>query len=146
MTQLSKLFQSLSNKFKLTRDIKSLRPILETYYGQDWQNYLSFKKSEYTRNLVIKDENIGLYLLYWDKYVKSNIHGHSENGCLFKVSEGNFLEKRYTTDNKLFFQDNLIIKNKIAYIEDNEAYHSLHNIHHYPITFLHIYSPPPFYS
>ena len=104
MASLPVLFRSLANKFKSTRDIKSLKPVLETYYGQDWQNYISFKKSEYTRNLVDKDENLGLYVLYWDKYVQSNIHGHSENGYLFKILKGNFLENRYTVDNKLFFK------------------------------------------
>ena len=74
--------------------------------------------------------------------MQSNIHGHSENGCLFKILKGNFLENRYTVDNKLFFQEKLITKNKIAYIDNNEAYHSLHNVHHYPSASLHIYSPP----
>ena len=64
------------------------------------------KVNNYNKELVYSNEIINIYLITWFPFSSSSIHGHGENGCLFKVLNGPLKEtiydKEYNIKKKIF--------------------------------------------
>ena len=121
-------------------NLKSVIPLINSYNSSDWKKHITYEKNAYTRNLIYRNDNFEMYLIYWDGKVISNIHDHADNGCVFKVLSGKLIENRYNISNKSLITSNTI-KNKALYIDNSIAYHSIENPLVTPSASLHIYSP-----
>lgn len=135
---------NLINRLKMiipNTNLKSVIPLINSYNSQDWKNYISYEKNTYTRNLIYRNNNFEMYLIYWDGKVVSTIHDHADNGCVFKVLSGELIENRYNISNNSLITSNTL-KNKAVYIDNTIAYHSIENPIATPSASLHIYSPP----
>ncbi|TNN10305.1 Cysteine dioxygenase [Schistosoma japonicum] len=127
----------------------------------EWQKYIYFNKTHYTRNLI--DEGNGrynLFLLCWSEDQGTRIHDHSGAHCFVKLIKGCIEETifewpKYFTDEKSNYSINqidlpLTVKSvsemrpgDVTYMHDKIGIHRLHN----PSTTetaitLHLYFPP----
>ena len=135
---------NLINRLKMiipNTNLKSVIPLINSYNSQDWKNYISYEKNTYTRNLIYRNNNFEMYLIYWDGKVVSTIHDHADNGCVFKVLSGELIENRYNISTNSLITSNTL-NNKAVYIDNTIAYHSIENPIVTPSASLHIYSPP----
>ena len=57
--------------------------------------YLHFVKSQYTRNLIFRNDDFELLALCWDGESHSPIHNHSGQDCWLLVQEGQFCLEGY---------------------------------------------------
>ena len=64
-----------------------------------------------------------MFLICWNKNQFSGIHNHSENGCIYKVVEGQLSEFLYDPNNLNLKQSTSFNTNSVAYIDDNIGYH-----------------------
>ena len=141
MTHLTKLFKSLSSNYAKSNNITTLKPILETYYGYDWNDYKVYEKNKYSKNLILEDENISMYLFYWDKYVKSPID-IKENNYIMRLLKGNLYKRKYINldENYKIVNENLMNKNSIFSQTNPNFPHTFQNVLPYPTVSLHIYT------
>ena len=72
----------------------------------------------------------------------SKIHNHSENGCIFKVLDGQLSEFIYSNKNINLLESNNLIRNSVSYIDDSIGFHKVGNDSKTPCSSIHIYSPP----
>ena len=136
----------LSNNKNNKNNISTLKSIVERYVGTDWNNYIKINKEKYNRSKVLSNKYFDIYIITWDKYQKSYIHDHSDNGCLYMVMLGNLTESIYKKDSsKLYLYDKQILnKNKCEYIHNDFGFHSINNNSDSISVSLHIYSPPKY--
>lgn len=124
-------------------DIKYLSPVLSRYCGNDWKKYIKIDKDKYNRHKVPLKNNkyFDIYILTWYKYQNSEIHDHSENGCLLKILDGTLYEHVYSK-NLSYKEKNEMNKNDISYMDNSIGYHKIINSSENITYSLHIYSPP----
>lgn len=122
--------------------------VLHAYSGVDWKAYISFDAQHYTRYRVPMPPEVvdfDMYLIWWEFGQMSAIHDHADNGCIFKVLDGDLTEKRYTRDQTGSFvlqHDRTFGKGNTLYIADDIGYHALGNMHtEKRWVSLHVYSP-----
>lgn len=108
-------------------------------------NYLSelIKYSDTRRKIIYSNPKYELILLRWHPYYESKIHNHPENGCLFKLLQGELIEKKYDKSLNLIKTKNLN-NDSINYIDNSLCYHKIINNSDFLSYSLHIYSPPNF--
>ena len=66
-----------------------------------------------------------MFIVSWMPFKKSTIHDHSENGCLYKILEGNLDEERYSLDNSLKLLEKKHEEDDINYIDNNTCLHRI---------------------
>lgn len=132
-------------KIPYNTNLKTIIPLINSYKSQDWKEYINYQKNVYTRNLIYRDSNFEIFLIYWDSKIVSKIHDHADNGCVFKVLSGELIENRYNISDNSLINSN-ILKDKAIYIDNSIAYHSIENPLLTPSASLHIYSPPNYIS
>jgi len=143
MNNLKLLIKNI-NKFPIRDNkINFLLPLLEKYKGDDWKEYKDNTDEEYIKRLVYNNKEYEMFIVSWMPYKKSTIHDHSENGCLYKILEGNLDEEKYSFDKSL----KLLEKTKhregdINYIDNDTCLHRMVNNTNKIVHSLHIYSPP----
>jgi len=149
-----------TNNNSYTDFLKQSTNIIKYYNGTDWIKYKNIldkyiDNSKYDNYKKIKiqitkpDDNFDIYLIAWPRKSKSLIHDHADNGCVFKLLEGNLIEELYTPkmidNNKTIMS---IIHKKIvnigdvSYLHNSIGYHKIISNYPYCSYSLHIYSPP----
>jgi cysteine dioxygenase len=136
---MNRLFQNIIKTNKLSESIK----IVENYTYDDWKYYINFNEENYKKNLVFRNKYIEAFVVCWLPGQKTKIHNHSENGCIFKILEGNMEEIKYDSKNLKILTKNKVIKNDIRYIDNSIGLHKMINNDEKTVS-LHIYSPPYF--
>ena len=126
------------NKFNNKIFMSSL---LNNYRNNDFLKYVNIQHKKYTREVLLKTNNIEVCLLSWYPGSFSKIHDHSYNGCYMKVLEGCLEEHKYNSKNLNIIKKNIYMKNSLSFI-DNSYYHKIKNPTIFPTYSLHIYSPP----
>ena len=129
-----------------TLNIKNVRtaiPYLQNYNSFDWRNYIKYRENTYTKNLIHRNSSYELFIIVWDKKIKSKIHDHSNNGCTFKLLEGHLKEDVYCKNLELK-QTNKYSLNDISYIDNSLGYHLIENNSNNVSVSLHLYSPPKY--
>ena len=109
--------------------------LFKMYNSNDWNMYNYYKKDDFYRITIHRDDNFQLMLLNWKKDYYTDFHNHPKNGCLLKVLKGSLLEYRQNEiiiatqlkQNSISYNSNIDI-HKIIAIEDSVS--------------LHLYSPP----
>ena len=118
--------------------------IVKKYNGSDWKEHIdnTINSKGYNKRKIDMVNNIffDMYIISWNNNKKSNIHDHSENGCIMKVLNGNLNEYIYDKNLKLITSKTINTKD-VTFIDNNIGYHSIKNIDDLSHT-LHIYSPP----
>lgn len=117
-------------------------PVLNQINLLDKKQLNSFLANEETNHVLIQNEWLKAVLIHWKPGKQSNIHGHPEGGCVFKVLHGKLEEKRYdsTTESKLLGISTLQ-QGGMAYIDDTMAHHAVGNPFESPAISLHVYTP-----
>ena len=126
------------------KPLYELKYLLDKYNHNDWESFRKFNKNTYERNLIFRNNNYEIFLICWDRNQFSGIHNHSDNGCIYKVLEGQLSELRYDTEDLSLLECSNLTKNYVSYIDNNMAYHKIGNESREKAVSLHIYSPPDF--
>lgn len=101
-----------------------------------------FLNNAETNHVLIHNELFKVVLIHWKPGKYSDIHGHAEGGCVFKVLHGRIEEKRFTPDNtSQLLEVNPLQKDDMAYIDDQMAYHAVGNPFDSSAISLHVYTP-----
>ena len=143
MNNLKLLIKNI-NKFPIRNNkINFLLPLLDRYKGDDWKKFKDKTDNEYIKRLVYNNNEYEIFVVSWMPFKKSTIHDHSENGCLYKVLEGNLDEERYSFDKSFKLLETKKQKEKdINYIDNDICLHRMINNTNKIVYSLHIYSPP----
>ena len=143
MNSLHKLTLNINkiyNKNNINKDLLQLKTLINKYNGDDWTKYIKYSKN-YDKKLIYNNNLYELFVISWMPQSQSYIHDHSNNGCLFKILNGNLTEYLYNKDIELIKKKEYS-KNKIGYINNNNNYHKMFNETFNMSYSLHLYSPP----
>ena len=102
---------------------------------------VEYKHDGYTRKVLYIDDNIEVILIGWGVGQSSTIHDHPDNGCIYRILDGDMVEYRYDTN----LERKSIIKLRsgdIGNIMNNQVYHKMANESDSIASSLHVYSPP----
>ena len=126
------------------KPLYELKYLLDKYNYNDWKEYRKLNDNTYEKNLIFRNKDYEMFLICWNKNQFSGIHNHSENGCIYKVVEGQLSEFLYDPNNLNLKQSTSFNTNSVGYIDDNIGYHKMGNDLRKPACSIHIYSPPNF--
>lgn len=136
---MDKLIKQIGNTLKNQNNLKTCYDFLKKYKSNDYKKFVKFSDINYKKNLVYRNTNFEVFVVCWKPKQKTKIHDHSENGCLFKVLEGNIVEYRYNHDKSAnYYQHNV---GSIEYIDNQIGIHKMDNDSKTNCITLHIYSP-----
>ena len=141
MFTLNKIISILDQKKK---PLKELKYILERYDGKGIDKFKEFDDNKYKKNLIYRNENYEIFLICWKKNQFSGIHNHSDNGCLYKVLEGQLSEFLYDSCTLNLKESSNLNNETLGYIDDGIGYHKVGNESKEKAMSIHIYSPPHF--
>ena len=153
---LKKLFTNINIEYIL-RDSPhtNIKRILENYNNNDWMKYIQHQIDWFNNPILKQDNHIKTPILkdnsdYFEMFIvgfppsyKTNIHGHNNENCYFKVLKGTIMENRYLEKNNTLMYCNLLYNNSptsnISHIQKKEL-HSIQNTSKEPTFTLNIYS------
>lgn len=99
-------------------------------------------KENYTKSLIFRDNNFEIFLIIWDKNVKTLIHDHPKNGCFLFLLKGELNEILYRKNN---IKNTKLVEGCKSYIDSSVGVHQIENLNNDYSYSLHVYSPPNFY-
>jgi cysteine dioxygenase len=115
-------------------------PALQHMEDLDEQQVKRFMKNRENRHVLVSNEIFEVVLNLWKPGRVSDIHGHPDGGCLFKLLHGKLEEVRYTHEKKpRLMSMSSLRKESIAYIDDRIAYHQVGNPYGSTAISLHVY-------
>jgi cysteine dioxygenase len=115
-------------------------PALQHMEDLDEQQVKRFMKNRENRHVLVSNEIFEVVLNLWKPGRVSDIHGHPDGGCLFKLLHGKLEEVRYTPEKKpRLMSMSSLRKESIAYIDDRIAYHQVRNPYGSTAISLHVY-------
>ena len=131
--------QIVSSDFKLS----NYQSFIDQYNGDDWIQYQDniSKEKGYNKTLITQNDFFELYLISWLPNNSSLVHNHQDNGCVFKVLEGQLKEDIFLEDQKTIVTSRNILKNQTSYIDNQIGYHQIKNSNNYFCYSLHLYPP-----
>ena len=136
---MDKLIKQIGNTLKNQNNLKTCYDFLKKYKSNDYKKFVKFSDINYKKNLVYRNTDFEVFVVCWTPKQKTLIHDHSENGCLFKVLEGNIVEYRYNHDKSAnYYQHNV---GSVEYIDNQIGYHQIKNPNNYFCYSLHLYPP-----
>lgn len=144
MKNLNQLIKAVKTKVNAEgiESAQELRSLVSQYEGNDWNDYLSNESNAPKTQILLKEEQVRMILVYWNGFQKTQKHGHPEGGGLLKVLTGTLKETRFDPyDTNQIIGTNHFFKGAVSYIHDAEAYHIVENPIPYPAVSLHIYIP-----
>tara|TARA_B110000037_G_scaffold85086_1_gene100956 strand:- start:1027 stop:1467 length:441 start_codon:yes stop_codon:yes gene_type:complete len=110
MNSLHKLTLNINkiyNKNNINKDLLQLKTLINKYNGDDWTKYIKYSKN-YDKKLIYNNNLYELFVISWMPQSQSYIHDHSNNGCLFKILNGNLTEYLYNKDIELIKKKNIL--------------------------------------
>lgn len=102
---------------------------------------VEYDTKTYRRKVIYIDDDIEIIVIGWDKGQSSAIHDHPENGCIYRIIEGEMVERLYNKD-IVEEQTKILKKGEIGNMMDNQRYHKMENRTNERASSIHIYSPP----
>ena len=142
---LKELVNTINKNYKYnSANIEYLEKIINRYNGIDWKEYIKISNN-YDKELIYKNNNYGLFAITWMPHSKSQIHDHTDNGCLFKILDGELVEDWYSNNTIKFITRNYYNKNDISFISNNKCLHKIMNQTNNNSISLHLYSPFLYY-
>lgn len=99
-----------------------------------------FIKHPETRQVLMSDDRLEVVLIHWKPGKASDIHGHAEGGCVFKLLQGKLEELRYTPGRSpKLLSMNSMHSGDMAYIDNRMAYHQVGNPYGSSAVSVHVY-------
>lgn len=135
------LIKNLNQFFLRNNNLKLFSDELNNFHNSYLNQFINLRDIDKRRTMIYSNSKYEILLLKWYPYYESTIHDHPDNGCLFKLLQGELIEKRYDKSLNLIDTNNLN-KNSINYIDNNLFYHKIINNSDFISYSLHIYSPP----
>ena len=131
--------QIVSSDFKLS----NYQSFIDQYNGDDWIQYQDnmIKDKGYNKTLITQSDFFELYLISWLPNNSSIVHNHQDNGCVFKVLEGQLNEDIFLEDQKTCITSKNILSNQSSYIDNQIGYHQIKNLNDSFSYSLHLYPP-----
>lgn len=115
-------------------------PVLENQQTFDRDQVAQFLKNTETRHVLFSSSTLEVVLIHWKPGKASDIHGHPDGGCLFKLLFGKLEELRYTPEQSpRLLGFNSYRSGRMAYIDNRMAYHQIGNPYGSSAVSLHIY-------
>ena len=110
----------------------------------EFEPYLLWDNSKYTRNCIFRNDDFELLVLCWDNGQESSIHYHNDQECWLYNIRGEFKEKRYKlVENKPQLTDNFELeRNRFSYMNDEMGLHKVINSFSGQSASLHLYAKP----
>ncbi len=144
MPDLRSFCLSLYNIFGKSDKVPSVLhsvPVLQRLEERPIGDWKAFAKIEGHKQVLIDNKVMKAILISWPKSKTSDIHGHPQGGCVFKVLRGSLREFRYTPDElqKLLAVSNYR-KGGIGFINDEIGYHAVGNPFEIPAVSIHVYT------
>jgi len=145
INNLRTLSTKIFYKRYFTPKISDLRHILSLYNGNDWKTHIYNSNNvvnygKYTKTLLpYSVGNYNMFLIKWEANIFTDIHGHSDKGCIFKVLEGSIAENIYSPEDLRFKKRCIHTAGSIRYIDNNIGYHNIINDNDHLSYSLHIY-------
>eukprot|EP01098_Paradermamoeba_levis_P014429 TRINITY_DN686_c0_g1_i1.p1 TRINITY_DN686_c0_g1~~TRINITY_DN686_c0_g1_i1.p1 ORF type:complete len:303 (-),score=62.92 TRINITY_DN686_c0_g1_i1:263-1087(-) len=159
--------QLSSSSTELKSSISETKRILKTFASavtpNDWERYVHFSDTHYTRNLVIGTEDFELMVICWKNGQRSRIHNHAGSSCFVTCLQGpltenfykNFLGKSFETNDPdrllepvgydekeiQFVSKRDLNTSDVGFINDKAGLHAMSAEKGDCVT-LHLYSPP----
>lgn len=134
---LKNLYNILNKNIISCKNLKKHNYLLKNYVDLDWKKYVKINDKTYNRQIYKKNDLFEIVIITWKNNQSTKIHGHPENGCLFKVLQGNIDEIIYTDE----INYNNYKINDVNYIDNTIGKHQMINKDLISVS-LHIYSPP----
>jgi cysteine dioxygenase len=116
----------------------------------DWQEYVTFSTTHYTRNHVITTPQCELIIMCWNSDQNTLIHDHGTSDCWMAVLAGQMKETVYAAPDDLFQEYEIQMRpiftveytpGQVGHISNQEGIHEIGAIHSSSVT-LHVYAPP----
>ncbi len=115
-------------------------PVLKRLQTLDREQVKRLLKNPQTRHVLVSTDRFELVLNLWKPGKASDIHGHPDGGCVYKLLQGKLEELRYTPDHSPRLLSTASLRNgSLAYINDGIAYHQVGNPYGTPAISLHAY-------
>eukprot|EP01097_Dermamoeba_algensis_P006374 TRINITY_DN3999_c0_g1_i1.p1 TRINITY_DN3999_c0_g1~~TRINITY_DN3999_c0_g1_i1.p1 ORF type:complete len:288 (+),score=45.19 TRINITY_DN3999_c0_g1_i1:45-866(+) len=130
---------------------------------EEWQRYVHFNDTHYTRNLVTASDDFELIVICWKDGQRSRIHNHAGSGCFVTCLQGpltetfyqNFLGSAFETNDPDHLLGPVGVENSsiqltgkrdlragdVGFIDDQVGLHAMSAEQGNCVT-LHLYSPP----
>ncbi|MFC7371614.1 cysteine dioxygenase [Fictibacillus iocasae] len=144
MDFLNKVEQALTqlthyDEAHIDRVFEELKPTAE-----DVSRYLLAPKGlEYGRNVIFKNDNSEVILVYLPPLAKTLVHDHGYSNGWIYIVEGNVLNMIYEErEEELLFVDSQLYKREETFSVSGETTHAMLNPALTPAISLHVYSPP----
>ncbi len=100
----------------------------------------AFIRHPETRHVLMSDDNLEIVLIHWKPGKASDVHGHAEGGCVFKLLQGKLEELRYTPGKSpKLLSMNSMRNGDVAYIDNRMAYHQVGNPYGSSAISVHVY-------
>ena len=99
---------------------------------------------KFIKTKLYENKNYEIALMTWGPKIKSPIHNHSQNGCIYKIINGVLIEECFDTSSLNLINIGTLIPNDIGYIDNSIAYHRIINDELQFAHSIHVYSPPNF--
>jgi len=126
-----------------------LNPLAKLQFNKEISNNLAILNNNineygYSKNLLSLNPLIHSYIIIWNEYSKTKLHGHSENGCFSYLIKGNLLEEVYKNDHLIKYNFmNESNNSKLSFIDNNIGQHIVSNLNDELSYSINIYSPSP---
>jgi len=117
-------------------------PVLQQINALDPLQLENFLANEETNHILIQNAWLKAVLIHWKPGKQSNVHGHPQGGCVFKVLHGKLQEKRYDSMAETQpVSTSVLQQGGMAYIDDTMAYHAVGNPFESSAVSIHVYTP-----
>lgn len=110
----------------------------------DFQHYSHFNPDHYTRNVIVKSEQVEMLLICWEARQISPIHNHGFSQCFVHCLEGSVTENSYLYKNNdiQFAATKIVVSGESTFIDNSDIYHEFGNASTSArAVTLHLYSP-----
>ena len=117
-------------------------PVLKKISSIRWEEAERFMRNPKTNHVLVRNDLIKVVLIHWTPGKVTDIHGHPQGGCMFKVLKGRLEERRYSPDKlQWLLSVSTLETGSLAYIDDEMAYHAVRNPFESSAISLHVYTP-----
>lgn len=141
MRNIEEIKETLDSKIQSQEfiNLKSLTPWFIDFEINGYEKFLKFNQSCYNRIHLINSVHYELLLLCWEPGQTSPLHGHPNQGCLFKLLKGSLVEEIRSLGKPPEIRHFQV--NDVSYISDDIGYHKVTNTSNENAVSLHLYAP-----
>lgn len=147
---IQSLVEALRDDFARDLQGPNAKEMIADYVAKhdDWQSYLNFQPTKYTRNLVSLDERFELLVLCWNPGQETPIHNHEGQNCWMAVLDGGLDEVHFAFPDETSalppeqLETFAYRPGDVGYIHDDIALHIIRPTRERSSVSLHLYSLP----